>query len=266
MKVALNDIEVTYTEAGVGMPCVLIHGLAEDRRSWANVQRKIGGWRTFAYDIRGHGETTLGDSDGTLAQLGRDLIAFLETVTGPASCVGYSLGGTVVLWAAAHRPDLVSHAVVAGTSSIVGRAAADFFAQRIEVIGNDFSEFATALKSDTALQIACNHDALEPVAARRLEAVGDGGGYVNAARAMAGIRETPLMPLLDRITMPVDIIGGDKDTFCPRKAADILCESLSDAVYHEIPDAGHLMSIDQPELYASTIEMALSRRRGANNG
>lgn len=266
MKVLLNDIEVAYTEAGVGRTCVLIHGLAEDRRSWANVQKSIGSYRTLAYDIRGHGETSLGDADGTLAQLGGDLIAFLETVTGPASCVGYSLGGTIVLWAAAHRPDLVSHAVVAGTSSIVGRAAADFFAQRIELIGNDFPEFAAALKADTALQIALRHTELDSVAARRLEAVGDGHGYINAAHAMAGIRETPLMPLLDRITMPVDIIGGDKDTFCPRKAADILRESLPDAAYHEIPDAGHLMSIDQPALYASSIEMALSRQRGANNG
>lgn len=261
MKVTLNDIEVAYTPAGEGPPCVMIHGLAEDRRSWVDVQRRLPQFQTFAYDFRGHGETSLGNADGTLAQLGHDLIAFLENVTSPAVCVGYSLGGTIVLWAAAHRPDLIPHVIVTGTSSIVGRAAAEFFVQRIEMVKNDFDGFTAALKDDTALQLVSAGADLDAIAARRVEAVGDGGGYINAARAMAGLRETPLSDHLDRIVAPVDVIGGEKDAFCPRKAADILCEALDNATYQEIPDAGHLMSIDQPALYASAIETALNRRQ-----
>ena len=260
MKVTLNDIEVGYTQAGEGAPCVLIHGLAEDRRSWEGVQQGLSGVQSFAYDFRGHGETTVGEADGTLAQLGGDLIAFLETVTGPAACVGYSLGGTIVLWVAAHRPDLILHPIVTGTSSIVGRAAAEFFVQRIEMVKADPDRFAAALKDDTAQQLVSEDVDLDAIAKRRQEAVGDGGGYINAARAMAGLRETPLMPLLENISQPVDVIGGDKDVFCPKKAADILCDALSNATYHEISGAGHLMSIDQPESYAATINKVLSRR------
>ncbi len=261
MRVNLNDIEVEYHDNGSGPPAVLVHGLAEDQRSWLDAQKRIRGFHTYAYDLRGHGKTTIGDADGTLEQLGNDLIAFLEQVSGPAVCVGFSLGGTVVLWAAAHRPDLIPHAVVIGTSSIVGRAAVEFFHQRIKMIQSDPTAFASALKEDTAKQLVTNSAALEELATSRLEAVGNGAGYINAARAMARMREHSLSPLVGQIVCPVDVIGADKDTFCPKKAADILCGALQRLHYTEIAGAGHLMSVDQPEAYAKAIQTALSRRK-----
>jgi len=259
VKVRLGDIDVGYTVAGEGWPVVLIHGLAEDRASWAHVQGELTGYRSYAYDLRGHGETTLGEADGTLAQLGTDLARFLETVTGPATCVGYSLGGTVVLWAAAEHPALIRHVIVAGTSSIVGRTAAEFFEQRIRTIRENFPAFTGNLRSDTAAQLVAAPDELDVVMKRRLAAIRDGGGYVNAAYAMKRLAGEPLTPILRRITCRVDVIGGEKDAFCPRKAADILMSCLGSAEYHEIEGAGHLMSIDRPAAYAGAIKLSLDR-------
>jgi 3-oxoadipate enol-lactonase len=259
VKVRLGDIDVGYTVAGEGPPVVLIHGLAEDRTSWVHVQEALTGYRSYAYDLRGHGQTTLGDADGTLAQLGTDLAGFLETVTGPATCVGYSLGGTIVLWAAAEHPALVRHAIVAGTSSVVGRKAAEFFEERIRTIREDISTFAGDLRSDTAAQLVAAPDKLDAVTRRRLAAIGDGGGYVNAARAMARLADEPLTPMLRRTTCRVDMIGGEKDAFCPRKAADMLMSGLPNAEYREIKGAGHLMSIDNPAAYTGAIKHSLDR-------
>jgi len=260
MKVRLGEIEVGYTEAGSGPPVVLLHGLAQDRASWADVQARLPEFRTFACDLRGHGETTLGVPEGTLAQLGRDLDAFLEAVTGPARCVGYSLGGTVVLAAAAGRPDLVTGAVVAGTSTVVGSVAAGFFAERIALAEHDFAALTAALPEDTAAQLVTGHADREVLAAARIAAIGTGAGYVNAARAMIRLAEEPLTPALASIGVPVDLIGGDGDAFCPRRAADIMLAALADGVYREIADAGHLMGEDQPAAYAEAIRAALQRR------
>ena len=112
MKQRINDIDIAYSESGQGQKVVLLHGLAEDRHSFAAVRKRLRGAHTFACDLRGHGETGLGNAEGTLTQLGNDLVGFLEAITGPAVCIGYSLGGTIVLWAAAMRPDLVRHAIV----------------------------------------------------------------------------------------------------------------------------------------------------------
>jgi pimeloyl-ACP methyl ester carboxylesterase len=259
VKARLRDIEVTYAVHGEGPPVVFVHGLAEDRRSWADVQSRLDDHRTFAYDLRGHGGTSLGAADGTLDQLGGDLIAFLENVTGPAACVGYSLGGTVVLWVAATRPELITRAVVSGTSAVVGSAAVGFFEERIKTIESDFPSFAAALREDTKAQLIVAQADLDEIAARRLDAIGGGEGYVNAARAMARLHDEPLTPLLSKIRCPVDVVGGDGDLFCPRKAADIIVDALEDGVYREIANAGHLMSVDQPAAYGDVIRAALER-------
>ena len=76
MRLRLNDIEVGYTERGDGGPAVvMVHGLAEDRRSWTHAQERLSDHRTLAYDLRGHGETQAGDGDGTLDQLAGDLVS-----------------------------------------------------------------------------------------------------------------------------------------------------------------------------------------------
>ena len=98
---------------------------------------------------------------------------------------------------------------------------------------------------------------VDAIAAARLVAVGTGAGYVNAARAMIGMRSAPLNPRLDRIAVPVDVIGADRDAFCPRRAADILLEALPDARYHEISGAGHLVSVDQPANYGRLLARLL---------
>ena len=186
---------------------------------------------------------------------------FLESVTGPAPCVGFSLGGTIVLWAAASRPDLIPHAVVAGTSTVVGRAAAAFFRERIELVSINFAAFPEALRSDTEKQIVSAKGNLGDVTDElRVDPVGNGDGYVNAARAMLGLHQEPLTPRLGEIRCHVDVVGGDADVFCPRKAADIMVEALPHATYHEIANCGHWMPVDQPEAYAHTLSAILRRR------
>ena len=259
--VSVGDVEVAYTEAGSGAPVVLIHGLAEARGTWAVQQRELTDLHTFAYDLRGHGETTLGNAEATLAQLGDDLIGFLEAVTGPAAVVGFSLGGTVALWAAAHRPDLVRQAIVLGTSSVVGRSAIGFYDTRIAMAADTSSpEFGQALLEDTIAGLGAGTDRAEEITAARLAAVGDGGGYRNAARAMVGLNAAPLTPRLADVKVHVDVVGASDDSFCPLKAAQIILDALPDADYHEISGAGHLMNIDNPQAVTDVLRATLRER------
>lgn len=242
-----------YVTAGTGEPVVLLHGLAEDHRSWSKVQSMLATRSTYAVDLRRHGQTPVGDGDGTLAQLGGDLIGSLDAVTGPAPVVGFSLGGTVALWAAAERPDLVPHVVAVATSSVVGGAAVEFFTGRIaQLEAGDFAGFAAGLRDDTSKQVDTGVD-LDELTARRVAAVGGGAGYTNAARAMMALRAKPLTPKLAFVSVHVDVVGADGDVFCPRKAADIIVDALPDATYHEIANCGHLVTLDQPKIFGELL-------------
>ena len=256
-EVELGDIVVNYSRDGSGPPVVLLHGLAEDHRSWGPVAPYLGSFTTYAVDLRGHGRTTAGRGAGTLSQLSDDLIMFLQAVSGPAAVVGYSLGGAIGLKAATAAPDLIRHLVVVATSSVVGRAAAGFFAGRIaQLESGDRAGFAAGLRDDTALQVVTEAD-LDSLAASRMAAVGDGRGYINAARAMIGIRAEPLNPLLSRITAPLDIVGADRDVFCPRRASDIIADAVPHSRFHEIAGAGHLLSVDRPGAYGRLLARLL---------
>lgn len=256
-SVELNDIVINYSRRGSGQPVVLLHGLAEDHRSWDPVAAHLGSFTTFAVDLRGHGQTTAGRGAGTLSQLSDDLVAFLGAVSGPAAVVGYSLGGTIALRAAAVAPTLVRHLVVVATSSVVGAAAATFFEGRIaQLEAGDRTGFDAGLRDDTSKQIVTGAD-LDSVTARRMEAVGDGRGYINAARAMIGIRAEPLHPLLAKITAALDIVGADSDVFCPRRASDIIAEAVPHSRFHEVAGAGHLLSVDRPRTYGKLLARLL---------
>ncbi|WP_419946687.1 alpha/beta fold hydrolase [Candidatus Poriferisodalis sp.] len=261
--VELNDIVVSYRRSGSGRPVVLLHGLAEDHRSWDPVAAHLGDFAVYAVDLRGHGRTTPGHGTGTLSQLSDDLAAFLRVVTGPATVVGYSLGGTIGLKAATAPHSLIERLIVAATSSVVGGAAAEFFEGRIaQLESHDVEGFAAGLRDDTAQQIVTSYD-IDAAASRRVDAVGDGRGYINAARAMIGIRSEPLNPLLSQIDIPVDVIGASDDVFCPRRASDIIVEGIDDCRYHEIAGAGHLISVDQPDAYGKLLAELLAERGSA---
>ncbi|SDU43314.1 alpha/beta fold hydrolase [Gordonia westfalica] len=261
--VSIGDLTVNYTEQGssesASVPIVLVHGLGQDGGSWAHTQHDLADHHTYAYDLRGHGSTTVGEAEGTLEQLGRDLVGFLEAVSGPAIVVGFSAGGTVVLWAAAERPDLVSGAIVLGTSSVVGRAAAEFYTQRAGLAADTSSdEFRSAMREDTVAGLVSAHDRVDELTELRLAAVGDGAGYANAARAMAGVREQPLTPRLSEIRQHVDVIAAQGDKLCPEKAARMIVDGLTDVTYRVIPDAGHLMNVDNPDAVTAALKAAIS--------
>lgn len=258
-SIALSDIEVGYREAGSGEPLVFVHGLGQDSSSWQVQLDHVGNAHRFAPDVRGHGNTTLGAAEGTLAQLAGDLCAFLETVTGPAACVGFSMGGTIVLAAAVARPDLLTRAVLLGTSSVVGRAAASFYERRAAE-ATDRAALVAGLRQDTAAGLYRAHD-VDALVAERIQAVGDGAGLANAARAMARVAGEPLTPRLAEIAVPVTVVGAEHDTMCPRKAADIMLAALPSAEYVEIAASGHLMNVDDPSAVTAAVVAAIGRTR-----
>lgn len=260
--VAVGDIEVAYRRIGEGPQVVLIHGLAQDSRMWAAQQRDLSDFTTLAVDVRGHGATSVGEADGTLSQLGRDLIGFLDVV-GPATCVGHSLGGTVALWAAAERPDLVEGVIASATSSVVGRAAAAFYAERIDLFSQASErQVLDAVLDDSRAQLHRDGIDADAIARYRLETIADRRGYLNGARAMAGLHEDPLNERLERIEAPVLVISGEYDAFCPWRAAEIMLEHLPNAEYRQLDGVGHLVTDEDSDQVTAVIGGWL-RREGA---
>jgi len=254
-----NDIEVAWHEAGCGEPLILIHGLADDHRAWRrSVPDLMLRHRVLMYDLRGHGETSVGSADGTLRQLGDDLVALLDAIgLERADVAGFSLGGTIAMRAAIDHPGRVKGLVLVATSSRVGRAAADWYRQRVEMVERDDPQLRATLDGDTADVYRESPAELEEGLLIRRQSTADPHGYGNACAAMAALNASPLDTELHRITAPTLIVASDLDRHCPPKAAEIIAAGITGSRLEVMTGAGHPIPVEKPCELAASINAFL---------
>jgi len=260
MHAHCDDVDVAWVEAGRGKPLLLIHGLADDHRAWRRTLPDLMvRQRVLMYDLRGHGQTTLGNPDGSLRQLGADLISLMDaTGVEHAFVAGFSLGGTVAMRAAIDQPDRIRGLVLVATSSRVGKAAADWYRQRVEMVERGDPSLRATLDNDTAAVYAQSPAQLEEGLLIRRESTIDPRGYANACAAMAGLNAAPLDPELGQISAPTLIVASELDQHCPPKAAEIIAAGIKGSKLEVLPHAGHPIPVEKPRELAASINAFLA--------
>jgi pimeloyl-ACP methyl ester carboxylesterase len=255
MRARTGDIETAWHDAGIGPPVVLIHGLGDDHRAWRRVAgRLMLDHRVILYDLRGHGESTLGGPDGRLAQLGGDLLALCDALAlQRCTLAGFSLGGTIAMRVAIDAPERVAALALVATSSRVGRAAQGWYRERAEMVDRDDPALRETLDQDTADVYRARPEETEAGLHIRRASTHDPRGYANACRAMADLREHPLDDALPAIGAPTAILAGDADQHCPPRAAEIIAERIGAATLEVLPGAGHPLPIERPDETAEAI-------------
>lgn len=105
---------IAYEVSGEGPLVVCVPGMGDLRSTFRHLAPALreAGYRVAVFDLRGHGDsdTTFSAYDDLAA--GKDAIALVEHLGGPAILVGNSMGAGACAWAAAERPDLVSDLVL----------------------------------------------------------------------------------------------------------------------------------------------------------
>ena len=260
MRSRCSDIEVAWHEAGRGDPLILIHGLADDHRAWRRaVPDLMLHHRVLMYDLRGHGETSLGAANGTLRQLGDDLVTLLDAIdVQRAHIAGFSLGGTIAMRAAIDHPDRARGIALVATSSRVGRSAADWYRERVEMVERNDPHLRDTLDRDAADVYAQSPSELEGGLLIRRQSTEDPRGYGNACAAMAGLNANPLDPELPRISAPTLIVASDLDRHCPPKAAEIIASGIKGSKLEVMTGAGHPIPVERSRELARSINSFLA--------
>ena len=255
MRARCADIDVAWYEVGRGEPLVLIHGLGDDHRAWRKtVPDLMLRRRVILYDLRGHGATSVGEPDSTLQQLGADLAALLEVLELERPLIaGFSLGGTIAMRLALDRPELVGGLALVATSSRVGRAAAEWYAERAALVDRDDPGLRDVLERDTNDVYAQSPDEAADGWSIRNESTRDPRGYANACRAMAALNKAPLDPELPRIQAPTLIVASDLDQHCPPRAAEIIAAGIAGSKLVVLQGAGHPIPVERPRELAELI-------------
>jgi pyruvate dehydrogenase E2 component (dihydrolipoamide acetyltransferase) len=103
---------IRHMKAGpeTGTPVVFVHGFGGDYLGWAFNQGAVAEDRpTYALDLPGHGGSTKEVGGGTLDELTRVFLDYLDTIgVGTAHLVGHSMGGAIAVSVALQAPERVA--------------------------------------------------------------------------------------------------------------------------------------------------------------
>ena len=255
MRARVNDTDVAWFEVGHGDPVVLVHGLADDHRAWRRVVgRLMLSRRVILYDFRGHGSTTLGEADGTLRQLGDDLVGVLDAIgLDQATVAGFSLGGTIAMRAAIDHPERIAALALVGTSSRVNGAARAWYEERARLVELNDPSLRETLDADTHDVYRNRPEETPDGLTIRRESTVDPHGYANACRAMAGLNSAPLDDELAAIAVPTIVLAGEADQHCPPRAGEIIAGRILGSELRVLPDTGHPLPVERSAEVAEAI-------------
>lgn len=114
-KIPVNGIETHYVQRGQGDDVILLHGVTSSLAMWYNgvFPALSETHRVTAYDLRGHGLSTLTPTGYTSEALARDLGALMEALEiRNAVLIGHSFGGAIALHTAYFYPERVRGVVM----------------------------------------------------------------------------------------------------------------------------------------------------------
>lgn len=233
---------------------VFIHAFPLDGRMWEAQARaaESAGWTAMTPDLPGFGARAPAQAD--LEAWARDVLAGCDRRgVGRAVFAGLSMGGYVTFRIAALAPERVAGLVLADT-----RAAADApearerrtaLAARVRAEGVAFlaNEILPSLLGETSRRR--RPDLVAEVRRRILAANPEG-----VARALLAMRDRPdSTPLLSSLRVPALVLAGAEDSLTPPAESRALAASLPAARFHEIPAAGHLSNLENPDAFNAAL-------------
>src|SRR5215211_7194509 len=113
----IDDIQMAYTDSGIGRPIVLIHGYPFNRSLWnEQVAALSDRYRVIVPDLRGFGETDASEGPATMDRMAQDVAHLLDRLEITSAVVGgLSMGGYVALSFCNQFPSRVRALVLADT-------------------------------------------------------------------------------------------------------------------------------------------------------
>ncbi|MFC4465157.1 alpha/beta fold hydrolase [Streptomyces xiangluensis] len=270
---------------------VFSHGYCLSQDSWHFQRAALRGVvRTVYWDQRSHGRSGRGVAqvqDGVpldIEQLGRDLKAVIDAAApeGPLVLVGHSMGGMTVMALADQYPDLIRERVVGvglvGTSSgklgevnfglpVAGVNAVrrvlpgvlKALGQRAELVEKGRRATADLFAGIIKRYSFASRD-VDPAVARFAERLIEGTPIDVVAEFYPAFTDHDKTEALAYFAeLPVLVLSGVKDLVTPSEHSEAIADLLPDAELVLVPDAGHLVMLEHPEVVTDRLADLLTR-------
>jgi pimeloyl-ACP methyl ester carboxylesterase len=243
------DTEITYEIMGSGPPIVLLHPFPTHHALWTPaIQPLLGQYQLILPDLRGHGDSGLGEGPALMEKHARDIARILDDASVTrAVLAGNSIGGYVIFEFWRRFRERVSGLVLCNTKAQADTAEARStrLQSADEVLERGTEPFFTSQttrlmgKTTQASRPDLIEGALQMM--RRMSAE-------DVAMVQRGMAARPdSVPTLKTMDVSTLIMTGTEDTVTGVAEAELMHRNISGSELKIIAKAGHYSPWEQPE-------------------
>jgi 3-oxoadipate enol-lactonase len=254
MQTKANGLTFNYQVDGrEGAPwLILSNSLATNLAMWDGQAAALGdAFRILRYDQRGHGKTEAPSGRYTFELLMADAIGLMDALSiRRAHFGGLSMGGATALGLAQNYGDRFDRIIICDSPCASTPATAQQWEERIVMAtekGMDAMVDSTVNRWFPPETVAANPPHLPRI--REMIRSTPLNGFVGCAAALAN---HDYRSKVGSVKHPVLFIVGEKDGTTPA-AMRQMHETLAGSKFVELPGAGHISNLDQPDTFNRSV-------------
>jgi len=258
-QIKSGDAVIRYHAIGDGPPVILLHPFPTNHEFWIPIVPALATrYRLIMPDLRGHGDSEVGEGPATMEKQAVDLANVMDDAgIGRAPLVGVSIGGYVIFefWRK-HRGRV---AALALCNTKAPADSAESGAARLQA-AKDVMERGTEPFFETMVPRLLGKTTRET----RPDLV---NGSLRMMRKMSpediaqvqrGMAERPdSVPTLKTINVPSVLVTGDEDILTGVNEAELMHRHISGSQLRVVAKAGHFSPWEQPEEVARLLRQFL---------
>lgn len=254
---------LSLTVQGAGAPLLLLRPLGGSLVSWGSFAELLArGARVVAFDARGSGCSSAAPLATTTRSMAADAVGLLDALAiARADVFGSSLGGMVASWLAIDAPERVGRLILASTP-VRGLDVHPGGWRRGLALARCLAQPARAAEACLATQVLSRefraHHADE-VARIRARAAARPASHRGLLAHLAAAALHDVGPRLRNLGAATLVVAGERDALLPAREQNRLSASLPRARFAVVPNAGHDVTAEAPEIVADLVHAHLAR-------
>jgi len=258
--IRVDDIQLAYTDTGLGQPVVLLHGYPFNRSLWTEqVSALSNSYRVITPDLRGLGESDSRPGAATMNRMAQDVAELLDHLEISRAVVGgLSMGGYVALAFYTQFPSRVRALILADTraQADTGEGKQTRFQQAEKALAEGMAGIADSMlpKLLTPETVSKRPEVVKRVRDMMLKTKPEG-----AAGALLGMAERDdHTPLLSQIACAALILVGREDPITPIRDSEKMHREMASSRLVVIDHAAHVSNLEQTEQFNNEMVQFLN--------
>lgn len=241
--VEVDGYTLRYSRMGEGADnIILIHGFGGDADRWLFTQQPLAEQASvYAFDLPGHGQSSKGVRDGSVAALAALVVALMDALEiDKARLIGHSLGGAIALRTALDAPARVTGVDLIAPAGLGPEINAEYIEGFINADSRkQMKPLLQQLVADPELvNRSLVNDMLQY---KRIDGVPAALATIAAGFIDGGTQSGVMREAIGSLAMPAQVIWGSADRIIPAHHADGLPDNVKVTV---LDGLGHLVQLE----------------------